>query len=355
MKLGDRLQRFEGMVFGFVIGVALAFLAIFLWHQARGLYHISAWQRAVETQNLEQLASLLEREVTLAETAFEDDQPLPISEHLAFEFMPRLYRHHMRYAMELLKRGEIERFNQLREATGFVLLDLSGENLSGMSFAGSDFSGAALERTDLSHTDLSDCRFIGTDLANAILTGARLDRTHFDAATMSGATLTAAEGIDATFTDAVLAAANLSQVVNLENARFDGATMGDVNLFASRLSGATLDGASLQLASAVDADLSVVASMADADLTGANLSGTQLAPEKMSRAWLVGADGLDPTVIADLHRHGVILRPEEVIDQVDPRIVDGFRAQVEADSRIAADPDTRRRVLINWLKGYYMR
>lgn len=355
MKLSDRLQRFEGMVFGFVIGVAVTFLAIFLWHQARGLYHISAWQRAVETQNLERLASLLDREVTLAETAFEDDQPLPISEHLAFEFMPRLYGHHMRYAIKLLERGEIERFNQLREATGFVLLDLSGEDLSGMSFAGSDFSGAALEGTDLSHADLTDCRFIGTDMKGAILTGARLDRAHFDAANMSGVTLTAAEGSDATFTDTVLAAANLSQVIKLENAHFDGATMDDVSLFASRLSGATLDGASLQLASAIDADLSVVTSMADADLTGANLSGTRLAPEKMSRAWLVGADGLDPAVIAGLHRHGVILRPEEVIDQVDPRIVEGFRAQVEADSRIASDPETHQRVLINWLKGYYMR
>ncbi len=52
MSLVDLWRRSELAVFGFVMGSAATVLAILLWHQARGFVHISAWQRAVEKQNL---------------------------------------------------------------------------------------------------------------------------------------------------------------------------------------------------------------------------------------------------------------------------------------------------------------
>jgi uncharacterized protein YjbI with pentapeptide repeats len=353
MTLIERLQRFEGMIFGFMMGAGLAVLAIFLWHQAVGMTHVSAWKRAVADQNLARIAALLDDEVTLAETAFADGRPLAVSEHLAFDFAPTLYRHHMRYARFLLEQGDVDRFNELRLATGFMLLDLSGETLAGLSLAGSDFSGAALERTDLSGADLSGCGFVGADMPSANLTGARIDHAHFDQANLAGAILTGVTGADATFTQAVLASASLQQITGLTGARLDSAEMAEANLYASRLEGAVLDGASLLLASAVGADLSTVASMVGVDLTGANLNHARLAPDRMARAWITGAEGLDDGTVRELVVNGAVVKPPDVLELVDPRIVEGFRAQAEREPTIP--PDARERVLISWLKGYYLQ
>jgi len=353
MTVIERLQRFEGMVFGFVMGAGVTVLAIFLWHQAVGLTHLSAFKRAVADQNVERLAALLDEEVALAETAFEDGHPLEASEHLAFGFAPTLYRHHMRYARHLLEQGRIDRFNELRAATGFMLLDLSGDDLSGLSLAGADFSGSALEGTDLRGAVLTDCSFVGADMPGANLTGATIDRAHFDQANLAGAILTGVTGADATFTQAVLASASLQQITGLAGARFDSAEMAEANLFASRLDGAVLDGASLQLASAVAADLSTVASMVAVDLTGANLTDARLAPDRMPRAWISGAEGLDAGTVRELVANGGVVRPPDVLRLVDPRIVDGFRAQAEREPTIP--PEARDRVVISWLKGYYLQ
>ena len=353
MTVIERLQRFEGMIFGFVMGVGATVLAIFLWHQAVGLTHVSAWKRAVADQNLERIAALLDEEVALAETAFEDGRPLAVSEHLAFGFAPTLYRHHMRYARHLLEQGRIDRFNELRNATGFMLFDLSGDDLSGLSLVDADLSGSALDGTDLSGADLTGCSFVGADLPGANLTSATIDRAHFDQANLAGAILTGASGADATFTQAVLASASLQQITGLTGARFDSAEMAEANLFASRLDAAILDGASLQLASAVGADLSTVASMAGVDLTGANLTDARVGPDRMARAWITGAEGLDAATVRALVENGAVVRPPDVLDLVDPRIVEGFRAQAEREPTIP--PDARDRVVISWLKGYYLQ
>ncbi len=353
MTVIERLQRFEGMIFGFVMGAGVTVLTIFLWHQAVGLTHLSAWKRAIADQHLERIAALLDEEVALAETAFEDGRPLAVSEHLAFGFAPTLYRHHMRYARHLLEQREIDRFNELRAATGFMLLDLSGETLAGLSLTGSDFSGSALEKTDLTGADLTGCSFVGADMPGANLTSATIDRAHFDQANLAGAILTGVSGTDATFTQTVLASASLQQITGLEGARFDSAEMAEANLYASRLDGAVLDGASLQLASAVAADLSAVASMVGVDLTGANLTDARLAPDRMARAWITGAEGLDAETVRELVDNGAVVKPRDVIGLVDPRIVEGFRAQAEREPTIP--PGARERVVISWLKGYYLQ
>ena len=98
------------------------------------------------------------------------------------------------------------------------------------------------------------------------------------------------------------------------------AEMAEANLYASRLDGAVLDGTSMQLVSAVDADLSTVASMVGVDLTGANLTGARVAPDRMARAWITGAEGLDPDVTRELVRNGAVVTPPAVLDLVDEMI-----------------------------------
>lgn len=353
MELRQALGRWERMLFGFVMGAAAAVLTIFLWHQAVGLLRVNAFERAVANQNLERLAELLDEQVALAERAFEDGRPLAMSEHLAFEFAPTLYRHHMRYARDLLERGEVSRFNQLRMATSFMVCDLSNESLAGLDLRDAQLSNSVLEATDLSGADLSRASFVQAEMPRAILAGARIDGTAFDLANLAAANLTRVAGRGPTFNQTVLAAASIQQVSELQGAVFASAILDDVNLYGSRLPGAVLDGASMQLASAVNADLSGVESMAGVDLTGANLTGARVAPDRMPRAWLSGVEGLDSRTARELVANGGVLEPEQVFELVDRRIVEGFRAQAEANDEI--EPAAREAVLINWLKGYYLQ
>jgi len=353
MNVWTRAQRFEGMVFGFVVGVVVALLGSAAWHQATGLLHVSAWRRAVETQNLPRIAELLEQEVALAEQAMADGRPLPASEHLAFELMPRLYRHQMEYAVDLLRRGESDRFNELGAATPFVLLDLSERDLSGLDLTGAKLDGAALVRTDLSGCDLTGASFLQADLPGAVLTGARVGGARFTLANLAGATLNGVAGERTDFRQAVLAGASMTTVHDLVGARFDGAILSEANLWRSRFPQAVFDTAELTMASAVEADLSEVASMIAADLTGANLGGARLSPAAMARSWLSGAEGLDAVSVLELRRHGAVLETDEVLRLVDPRIVDGFRAQVDEDDAIPAE--RKAAMVLYLLKGYYVR
>ena len=58
-------------------------------------------------------------------------------------------------------------------------------------------------------------------------------------------------------------------------------------------------------------------------------------------------------VARELVRNGAVVTPPAVLDLVDPRIVEGFRAQAEGEPTIP--PEARERVLVNWLKGYYLQ
>jgi hypothetical protein len=93
--------------------------------------------------------------------------------------------------------------------------------------------------------------------------------------------------------------------------------------------------------------------MTTVDLTGVNLQGARVNPEAIDRGWMAGAEGIDTGSVAALRRRGVVVRPDEVIALVDPRVVDGFRAQVEASDAVPAE--RRRAVLLGMLKGYYLR
>ena len=74
---------------------------------------------------LEEIAAFLEGELATATTAMKDGRPLEISNYLAFHFMPKLYAHHMDYAMTLLQNEDVTKFNSLRNTTHFLTFTIS--------------------------------------------------------------------------------------------------------------------------------------------------------------------------------------------------------------------------------------
>jgi|GEM_PF-3379256 len=347
------VERWEGVVFGFVLGFCACVACSLGYHEARALKRLSVWERSVEERHLERSADLIERHLHLAIEAIADGRPLATSHHLAFEVMDRLYRHHMAYSIALLRDGQSEEFNRLRASTGFLLLDLAGENLVGVSLAGADLEGADLSHADLQRCDLSGADLTGAELQGANLTGADLTRANLQQANLADAILTGVHGSNTDFRQAVLVNASLTRCTGLEGARFDDAELEQANLWASRFPLARFDRANLTLASAVGADFSGVASMTTVDLTGVNLTDASIDPTTIDRAWMVGVEGVDPGTVSALRRGGAVVGPDDVFGHVDPRVVDGFRAQVEASDAVPVD--RRQAVLVGMLKGFYLR
>lgn len=353
MAKATRFQHWEGVVSGFLLGFSAALLCMMAYHEIRGLRRLNAWERSFEERHLDRSEGFVDRHLQVAMDAMKDGQPLATSRYLASTFMKRLYDHQMAYSLALLRSGKTNEFNELRATTGFLLLDFSGQTLTGLNLAGVDFMSADLSGVDLHDCDLSDANLTGADLSGANLSGADLSRSVFVRANLADAVMVGVRGTDTDFRQAVLVNASLTRCVGLEGAHFDDSELGQANLWASRFPGAHFDRADLTLASAVDADFSRVSGMTAADLTGVNFGGASLNAEAMQRTWLVGAEGLDSTVLRALRRNGAVIDPEEVLDLVDPRVVDGYRAQVEASAEVPAEQ--RRPALLSMLKGYYLQ
>ncbi len=352
--MGRRTElRWEGFISGTLVGTALTLGTLFGWHQATGQLRLNAFRRAVETSNLEALKQLMSEQLRIAETALGDGHPIPACEWLAGSLLDQLYVHHTAWALYLLRQAEHERFNTLRAGHKWLVLDLSGADLEGYDLRGVDLSQASLAGARLSGADLGGIDLAGSDLAGADLTGASLSSARLFQANLAGARLNQISGTDTDLRESVLAGASLTRVSTLVAARFDRAVLSEANLWRSRFPGARFDRADMTLASAVEADFSEVESMADVTFTGASLSGARIAAERTPRAWLVGCTGLQAGLLASLTRTGGVLDPEEVVGLVDRRVVDGFRAQLEADPEV---PATRRRLLLlDMLHDYYQR
>ena len=189
-------------------------------------------------------------------------------------------------------------------------------------------------------------------MPRAKLTNAEVSRTSFQQAILSSAILTGIHGEETNFEEAVLVDASLTRLDNLQFANFAGAELTQANLFDSRFPEASFDRADFTLASAVGSDFAVVKSMNDVNLTGANLTGARIEPGRLERAWFVNVDGISSRTAQGLRRFGGIARPEEVLEKVDPRIVAGFRAQIEEDASVS--PEDREAVLLTMLQEYYL-
>ncbi len=352
MTFIDRLGRWEGMIFGFILGIAATAVGSMAYNEVNGLLRVNHLQRSFHNHQIDEIATLLEDELAAATNAMKDGVPFELSHYLALQYMPRLYAHHMDYAMTLLRNGDVSQFNALRRATHFLTYNLAHRDLSGLDLRAADFSGAELTGTDFSDCNLSDANFRLAEMPRANLKNADVSRASFNQAVLSSAILTGIHGVGAVFEDTVLVDASLTQLDDLTLANFAGAELAQANLFASKFPSARFDRADFTLASAVGSDFGDVESMHDVNLTGANLTGARIEPGKAERAWFVNTDGLPSGTAAALRRQGGISRPEDVLEMVDPRIVAGFRAQIEEDPLVR--PADREAVLLTMLQEYYL-
>jgi uncharacterized protein YjbI with pentapeptide repeats len=348
----DRLTRWEGIVFGFMLGVAATVVLSMAYNEINGLFRVSHWKRSLHNHNLEELAALMEEELATARAAMEDGVPLKLSHYLATEYMPMLYDHHMDYAMALLKNEDVNRFNNLRQYTPFLTFNLSHRDLSGLDLRGVDLSGAQLTAIDLSRSNLEGAVFALAEMPRANLTNADVTRATFSRSILSSAIMTGIHGEETIFEDAIMVDASLTRLDGLNLANFARAELSQANLFDSRFPEARFDGADFTLASAVGSDFGEVESMSDVNLTGANLTGARIEPDRIERAWFVNADGLSNGTARALRRRGGVARPEDVLQIVDPRIISGFRAQIEEDESIR--PEDREGILLTMLQEYYL-
>jgi uncharacterized protein YjbI with pentapeptide repeats len=353
MNVIDRLRRWEGIVFGFVIGVVATFVGSMAYNEINGFLHVSHWKRALHNRQLDEIAALMEEELEIAAAAMKDEIPLDLSTYLATQYMAKLYAHQMDYSMNLLRNNQIVEFNALRQNTPFLTLNLSQRDFSGLDLRSADFTGAELTGADFSGCDLEGASFWLAEMPRVNLTDANITRTSFAEAILSSAILTRIHGEEPGFEEAVLVDASMTQLDNLKMANFAAAELAQANLFDSSFPEARFDRADFTMASAVGSDFGEVESMNDVNLTGANLTGARIEPGRLERAWFVNADGLSSNVANDLRRFGGVARPEEVLQKVDPRIVAGFRAQIEEDESIRVED--REAVLLNMLQEYYLR
>ena len=352
MTFIDKLGRWEGMIFGFILGIAATTVVSMAYNEINGLLRVSHLKRSLRNNQLDEIATLMEEELAAATNAMKDGVPLDLSHYLALQYMPRLYAHHMDYANTLLRNGEISNFNALRRNTQFLTYNLAHRDLSGLDLRGTDFSGSELTGTNFSDCNLADANFWLAEMPRANLKNAEVSRASFNSAVLSSAILTGISGEGTIFEDAVLVDASITQLDNLELANFSGAELAQANLFRSKFPSALFDGADFTLASAVGSDFGDVESMHDVNLTGANFTNARIEPSKTARAWFVNTDGLPSGMAAALRLQGGVARPEDVLEYVDPRIVAGFRAQIEEDDLIR--PADREAVLLTMLQEYYL-
>jgi uncharacterized protein YjbI with pentapeptide repeats len=341
------------MIFGFILGVTATVIGSMAYNEVAGFLAVSQFKRSLHNQQLDELSALMEAELATATSAMADGLPLELSHYLATQYMPRLYAHHMTYAMTLLKNEDVLKFNALRRDSPFLTFNLSQRDFTGLDLHSADFSGAELTGTNFTECNLEDASFWLAEMPRANLQRANVTNTNFTQAILSSAILSGIRGEGANFESAVLVDASMISLEGLRIANFSGAELSQANLFGSSFPDASFDGADFTLASAVGSDFGEVKSMNDVNLTGANLTGARIDPRRVERAWFVNADGLTSNVANGLRRAGGVAQPEEVLQRVDPRIISGFRAQIEEDDSIK--PEQRDAVLLLMLQEYYLR
>lgn len=153
-------------------------------------------------------------------------------------------------------------------ARPFRSMDLTGQNLSGLELPRADFTGATLIRANLSEAILTDAELGGADLTGANLAKARLDG--------------APQLIDAKFINADLTGATLGAETS-GSANYSGAKLRE-----AYLSRATFTSKPKGLAVA-DRDMTLI-DLSEARLEGADLRGKRLAGANFRKAILDGAD-----------------------------------------------------------------
>ena len=73
--------------------------------------------------------------------------------------------------LKLLREGNVEEFNRMREQNPTVSLDFSRENLHGVHIAGANLSSANLNRTNFTQADLEGANLHNANVFKADLEG----------------------------------------------------------------------------------------------------------------------------------------------------------------------------------------
>jgi uncharacterized protein YjbI with pentapeptide repeats len=183
-----------------------------------------------------------------------------------------------------------------------TLIDLSDEDLEGVTFhrrnlskvrlceailTNAKFDGCWLNDADLTHTNLNGatfnkCKMYKTNLYETDASGARFLSTEMDEAVFACSNLA-----DATFKNIDASSVNFAYA-KAQKANFEGAKLQKANLEHIIATRASFKGANMQEANLFDADLTN-SNFEDADLSNANIEGTNLEGTNFCGANLLGA------------------------------------------------------------------
>lgn len=111
--------------------------------------------------------------------------------------------------VELLKKGDISRFNEERPYDETNLLDLSEVDFSELDISGVNLSYADLNDTNFTESELVEVDFSNSDLTSAIFLRANISDVDFTGANLNGVNFTSAV-CKANFSDADLSGADFS-------------------------------------------------------------------------------------------------------------------------------------------------
>ena len=79
MSFVQRLTQWEGIVFGFIVGIAATVVGSMAYNEISGTLRVSHLRRSLHNNQLEEIATLMEQELAAATTAMKDGRPLQIS------------------------------------------------------------------------------------------------------------------------------------------------------------------------------------------------------------------------------------------------------------------------------------
>ncbi|MFY9797655.1 MAG: pentapeptide repeat-containing protein [Candidatus Nitrosopolaris sp.] len=162
--------------------------------------------------------------------------------------------------LKLLREGNVEEFNKMREANSAILPepDFSMGNLHGAHIPGANLSNANLKRINLSAADLEGANLSDANLFRADLEGANLSKTNFSKAVLEASNLSTANLAKSNLSNANLARANLSYAnifsADLEQTKLIGANLVGANLTNINDLGADFRGAIFEEQKSIDID-----------------------------------------------------------------------------------------------------
>lgn len=179
--------------------------------------------------------------------------------------------------VEVLKQG-VEAWNDWRDSSEGIELDLNHANLVGMDLRHTNLSNVNLIHTDLSWANLSYVNLTEATLSHANLRNADLSRANLSSTNLNNANLSYVNFYKANLSSAILKDADLSDS-DFYDADLSNTDMVNADLRRTKLIGAFIS----------DADLSN-ADLTDADLSNAYINASDLSDVKLSWAKLIGTD-----------------------------------------------------------------